>query len=293
MSGLRVHATLVGAVGVASWASILIRWSDAPPLIIATWRLGLATALILPWTLATRWSTLKGLSRRRWGLAMASGCLLALHFWSWIASLDLTSVASSVVLVSTSPIFVGLGAHFLLRERINKTLAVSIAISVAGAVLIGMDDLGRGTHALQGDILALSGAVAVAGYLLIGRGLRPGLDLLSYVTVVYGTAAVMLLVLAAAGRHPMVGYPPKTHLLMVLLALGPQLVGHTTFNWALRYVSAAAVAVVTLGEPVGAMILAYIFLREGLTWTGALGSVLVLLAIYLAKGTEPGGNVPR
>lgn len=277
-----IYFVLFGAVGVISFASILIKLADAPALTIAAYRLGIASLVLIPLAVARRGAELRALSPRDWGLSLLSGAFLSLHFIAWIASLQYTSVASSVVLVATNPIFVGLGTVIFLRERLPPLLIGGLLVSTLGGIVIGSDDFRRGGRALYGDLLALLGAIAHSGYLLIGRRVRQGMSALAYITLVYGTAAALTLAVALLARVPWTGYTAQTYAMIVLLALGPQLLGHTAYNWALRYVPAAVVAVVILAEPIGATALAYLLLRESLTSTKAAGGVLTLLGIYLA-----------
>ena len=277
-----VYFALFGAVVIISFASILIKRADAPALIIAAYRLGIASLILVPLAAARRGTELRALSARDWGLSLLSGAFLSAHFIAWIASLKYTSVASSVVLVATNPIFVGLGTVLFLKERLHPLLVAGILVSTLGGIAIGWDDFRLGGPALYGDLLALVGAVAHSGYLLIGRRVRQGTTALTYITLVYGTAALLTLMAALLVGVPWTGYTAQTYAMIVLLALGPQLLGHTAYNWALRYVSAAVVAVVILAEPVGATALAYALLGEPVTLTKAIGGFLTLLGIYLA-----------
>jgi len=286
----RVFIVLLFAVGVISAASILIKLAEAPALVIAAYRLGVTGLLVGPTAFALRRQELRALDRRDWLLSLLSGAFLSLHFILWISSLQFTSVASSVVFVTTNPIFVGLGSFFILGERLPRALIGGIVFAVVGGVLIGSGDLALGGMALTGDLLALLGGIAHSGYLLIGQRVRVKTDVLSYIAIVYGMAAVLTLIGAALSGIPFTGYPTMTYVWMVLLALGPQILGHSSYNWALRYVSAAAVAVIILGEPVGATILAYLILGEGLTWWKVTGGVLVLSGIYLATQAERNGR---
>ncbi|MGQ9478127.1 MAG: DMT family transporter [Candidatus Bipolaricaulia bacterium] len=277
-----VYGVLLGAVAILSFGSILIRLTPVPAPTIAAYRLTLATLLLAPLAWRGR-AELKELSRQDLALSLASGLFLALHFITWISSLKWTSVASSVVLVSTNPIFVGLGSRFLLRERLAPLLIWGIAISFIGGVLIGYSDLRFGGKELIGDLLALGGALFASGYLLLGRRVRRRIGLVNYIFVVYGLAAAVLIAIALTSGQPLFGHSGRAYLFMFLLALGPQLLGHSGLNWALRYISAAMVAVATLGEPVGATILAYLILGEGLTPLQAGGGLLILVGIYLAS----------
>ena len=275
-------------VTTVSTAAILIRLAqvEAHSLVIAAWRLALATLILTPIALTTCRSELRTMTRREWGSALASGLLLAIHFATWITSLAYTSVAASVVLVSTNSIFVGLASHLLLRERLSKNMAAALLIATAGGVIIGLGDLGEGTHQLWGDVLALAGAIAVAGYFLIGRQLRARLSLLAYVFPVYGTAAVALMVTMLISGLPAIPQHPQTWLWLLLMALGPQILGHSSLNWALRYLSATYVTIAILGEPIGSTLLAWWLLGETPSLWAVTGGVLTLVGIAVASYTE-------
>jgi len=281
-----LYVILLGAIAVISFAAILIKLAEAPALVIATYRLTLAMIIITPGVLLKNRGKVATFSKQDWLLSLLSGIFLSLHFLTWISSLQYTSVASSVVLVTTNPIFVGLGSYFILKERLQPLLIAGIAASVVGGVLIGYGDFTAGANVLYGDFLALVGAMMASGYLLIGRKVRQKMDLLTYIFVVYGMAAAVLLMLSLLTGQKLLGYTKNTYLLLVLLAVGPQLFGHTSFNWALKYVSAAVVAVVILGEPVGATIWAYLILAESLTPLKLIGGSLILIGIYLAARAE-------
>lgn len=283
------RATLVGGLvlGVlaVSSAAILIRIADAHPLAIAFWRcFGGATALA-PFALGTRRDA-PPLDRTQRRQLLGAGAFLALHFALWIASLDFTTVASSVTLVAMSPIFVGLGARFFLGEPPSGRTWVGLALTVVGAVVIGSGDLfdeALGTGALLGDAMAVGGAVTVAGYFLAGRAARRRLPTMVYATAVYGVAAVLLLPTCLLIGADLVGFDIVTWLAIAGLIVGPQLFGHTVFNALLGYVSATVVAIVVLAEPVGAAILAWIVLAElppVLFWAGA---PLILVGVFIAS----------
>jgi drug/metabolite transporter (DMT)-like permease len=275
-------------VMTASTAAIFIRLAqvEVHSLVVAAWRLTLATLILTPIALGMRHSELRRLTRREWGSALASGMLLAIHFAAWISSLAYTSVAASVVLVSTSPIFVGLASHLLLHERLSREMVLALLVATAGGVLIGLGDLGEGTHRLWGDVLALVGAMAVAGYFLIGQRLRARLSLLAYVFPVYGTAAVVLMVTVLASGLPRIPHRPQTWLWLLLMALGPQIVGHSSLNWALRYLSPTYVTIATLGEPIGSTLLAWWLLGERPSLWAAVGGALILAGIAIASHVE-------
>jgi drug/metabolite transporter (DMT)-like permease len=278
----RVTITLIFAVLVISTASTLIKLADAPALVIAAVRLGIAGLVLTPAALVLRRSQLTSLFVSDGKLALLSGALLSLHFFTWISSLQFTSVASSVILVATNPIFVGLGSVVLLKEKLKPLLVAGMAVSITGAILISLNDLSLGGGAFYGDLLAILGAITHSGYLLIGQRLRAKADNLTYITLVYGTAAVLLVGAALISGMSFAGYSSNTYWMMLLLAIGPQLIGHSSYNWALRYLTAAVIAVVILAEPIGASALAYFILGEQITLLEIFGGVLVLIGIALA-----------
>jgi drug/metabolite transporter (DMT)-like permease len=271
-------------VGVlaASFGAIFVRLAEAPSLVIASYRLLIASLIVAPVGLMRRHAELRALSRRDLLWAIVSGVFLSLHFVFWIASLEHTSVASSVFFVSTSPIFVGVTSHLLTRDKLSLTMSTGIAVAVLGGLVIAWNDLAIGGEALRGDLLAIVGAVMVGGYFMAGRRLRPKVSLLAYVTVVYSIAALGALALTLLTRHSFSGYSAQTWAMLILLAAVPQLLGHSSLNWALRLLPAAAVGVVTLGEPVGSTVLAYFLLREPPALVTVLGGALILTGIYLS-----------
>ena len=277
---IRLYLFLPIGIIAISTASIFIKLCDAPALIIATYRLILASLVLLP--MASYRRVWKGWSRSELGWLVLSGICLSLHFAFWIASLKYTSVTSSVVLVSTNPIFVGLGAWFFFKESVGLNLILGIALSVLGSGLISFGDMTISREALMGDGLAFLGAITASGYLLVGRKMRKGQDLLSYIFPVYSAAAIVLIILSFGFQKPFFGYSSSTYLFLFLLALVPQLIGHTTFNWSLKYLPASLVAVAILGEPLGSTILAYFILGEGLTILKVLGGVFIFAGILIA-----------
>lgn len=273
----------VGVVAVSSGAVLVRLATGASPLAVAAWRLVLASAILVPIALAH--GTLRALKRKDLALGVLSGVALAIHFVLWISSLSNTSVASSVLFVSTHPVFVGVGSALFLGERVSRSLVVGIAVALTGGILVGFGDLRLG--AWTGDLLALGGGLFAAVYFLIGRRLRSHVSLVDYTAITYGTAAILTLAACLVFRIRLVGFAPPTYLWLALLALGPQLIGHTTFNWALRHLPATKVSVLILGEPVGAAVLAYLVFGETLTWLGALGAAILLAGITISlRGKE-------
>jgi len=275
----------IGLIAI-SFASIFIKICDAPPLIIAAYRLGLATLALLFITLPRTLPEFLEMGRQEILASLLAGIFLSFHFAFWITSLKYTSVASSVILVTTNPIFVALISAFFLREKISLALLFSILLAVLGGVIIAWEDWGHGRGNFYGDLLALLGAMMATGYLLVGRRIRQKMGLSAYITLVYGVAAILLITFALISGESFFRYSPRTYLLFFLLAFIPQLIGHTTLNWALKFFSATWVAVLILGEPVGATLLAYFLLEEPLTYRLFFGGTLVLLGIYFSAREE-------
>ncbi len=269
----------IGIIAIST-ASIFIKLCDAPALTIASYRMILASLILTPFACYKKpW---RGWKRKEIKWLLLSGLFLSLHFAFWITSLKYTSVVSSVVLVTTHPIFVGIGGRLFLRERMGINLIAGIVLSLLGCGLIGSGDVSLSKEALVGDGFALLGAVAASGYLLLGRKLRKGQDLFSYVFPVYSTAGLILIPLSLIFRESFFGYSSSTYAYLFLIALIPQLIGHTTFNWALKYLPASTVAITILGEPVGSTLLAYFILGEGLTIWKVVGGILILIGILIA-----------
>lgn len=290
---------LLTAILAVSTASIFIRFAQmdgAPSLVIAALRLTFATLLLAPLAITRHKDEMLNLTRAELILGLVSGLFLAVHFATWISSLEYTSVASSVVFVSTGPLWVALLSPMLLNERLTRAAIIGLGLALLGGTVIGLadaciwngglrcpdlDQVMQG-RAIWGNFLALAGAWAVTGYLIIGRKLRAKLSLIPYIFVVYGMAALALIIIMfTAGQSPF-GNEAKTYGWIFLLAAIPQLIGHSTYNWALRYLPAAFVAVTTLGEPIGSAILAFFILNERPTIATIIGGVLILLGIYFA-----------
>jgi drug/metabolite transporter (DMT)-like permease len=269
----------------------LVRLSHAHPLAIAAWRLGFALLVIGALLLVTgEWRQWRRLERRELAIGLGAGTMLALHFWSWNASVGLTTVAASVVLVNTQPVIVALLSAVWLREPPSRRQWLGIAIAMAGALVVALPDLvaasGAGAHpeALLGDLLALVGACTAAIYFVAGRRLRATLDLWPYVGLVYGSCFIALVVFGVVTRAPMIPQPPREMAIFAALALGPMLLGHTGLNWALKHSPAFVVNLTLLGEPVGATVLAALLpgIREVPGIATFVGGGIVLTGILMA-----------
>jgi len=275
---------LFGVLAVA-FSSIFTKLAQAPPLIIAAYRLGFTVLIIATPTYLTGQDELRAIRKRDLGLACLAGVFLALHFAVWISSLSYTSIASSTVLVAMQPLFVISGGYLFYRERIGRLGLLGVAMALLGSILIGVHDFRIGGQALWGDILAFAGAVFVAGYVLIGRDLRARMALLPYTFLVYGAATLVLVLLNLAAGCSFYPYPAMTWVWFIGLAVIPTIFGHSLYSWALKYVKAAVVSVSTLGEPVSATILAYFVFGQVPGPIQLLGGIIIItgLAVFITS----------
>jgi len=280
MTRYPVYGLIAFSVLCMATASIMIRVSDAPSMIIAFYRVvftALAAGILSGPALVDR---TRKMDRKDLYLVTGSGFFLALHFAFWNSSLNYTSVASSVLFTNLQVIFVLFFSIFFLKEKVNQWVLAGIALALGGSACIALGDLGNGK--LSGDLLALASGLFVAVYFIIGRQVRMRVDVWTYTSGVSLMAAVVLLAASRLMGLPMTAYQTKDWIIFLLLALGPGIAGHGSLNWALKYVKAPIVAVSILGESVGASILAWIIFQESLAWYQLLGGILILAGIYLA-----------
>lgn len=275
------YIILVIAILGMSFGSVFTRLSTAPSLVIATYRNGFAALVLAPFAVTMCRKELLGLSPRDLGAALASGFFLSLHFATWTTSLKYTSVASSTVLVTLQPIFVILGAYLFLGEKVSPKALLAVLIAIGGSILIGISDFQIGGLALWGDFLAFSGGILIAGYVIIGRSLRPRFSLTGYTFIVYGSCSLFLLLMALVSGTPLISYPPREWLLFLAMALIPTIIGHSLLNLNLKYLPASTVSMSVLGEPLGASILAGLLLNELPTSLQVVGSAIIIVGVYL------------
>ncbi|HET7457030.1 MAG TPA: DMT family transporter [Gemmatimonadaceae bacterium] len=283
---------LVALLGIST-AGPLVRLSHADPLAIASWRLAFSL-LVVGAALARSggWRQWARLRRGDLAVAVGAGVLLALHFWSWNASIGLTTIAASVVLVNMQPAFVALASAAWLHERPERRQAIGIGVAIAGAFVVALPDLlashpaGGAADPILGDLLALVGAVTAALYYAAGRRLRQTLDLWPYVGLVYGACLVTLLAISLSRGVRLVGLPGREYAIFAALAAGPMLLGHTGMNWALKFLPAYVVNLTVLGEPVGATLLAALIpgIGERPTIATLVGGALLLGGVLATSG---------
>ena len=286
-SRLKIISVLGLGLIALSFASILIKLTQAPTMVIAAGRLTIASLVLTPFFWSKFPRIRLELKRVKWGLIFLSGLFLAMHFTLWIESLSHTTVPSSVVLVAMNPIFVAILSPIILREKITFRIGLAVILGAIGAIIIAIQGL-NSLIMTKGNLLALGGAVCAGGYMIVGRRIRPHISLISYIYIMYATAAILLMFgVLLTGQH-LSGYSWQVYLFIILLALGPQLIGHTSFNWALGYITAPVVAMTILGEPIGTTILSWAILAQPPTFREIIGGIIICFGIYLAALSETG-----
>jgi len=290
-SGCQIALGLTVGVLAASTAAIFVRLANASAgesgigfsLVLSASRLALAAIVLLPNWRNVYASQPTPIAIRH---TIAAGIALAVHFATWITSLSYTSIAASTTLVTTSSVWVALLSWLWFGEKPARLTLLGIGIAFAGSFLIGLGDtslISGGTNTLLGDILALAGSLAASLYFLWGReAQRQGMGIGSYATVAYSVAAIALLPLPVLAQTSYTGYTAKTYGYMVLMALLPQLIGHTSLNWSVRWVSPTMVTLAILFEPIGSSLLGYWIFGElpGLLVLG--GGIVLLLGVAIA-----------
>ncbi len=284
---MKPYLTLLVGVLAVSFAAIFIRLAEAPPLVIATYRLTIASIILIPIASVKSSLSLKKLSERDILLMLLSSVFIALHFWLWITSLSYTSIASSVILVTSHPAFVAVLSFFLWGERLGRVTIGGIVLALIGIIFINYVGFTFTSEALWGDILALMAGFAMGAYLIIGGQLRARIDILTYLAIIYTGSAVMLLITTVSLGYSLTGYSSTTYVMLVLLALVPQLIGHSSLNLAVRLIPVTLVSVAILGEPVGATILGYFILDEIPTVNEMVGGFLILAGIFTVMRRSP------
>jgi drug/metabolite transporter (DMT)-like permease len=254
---------------------------EVPALVIAFYRMAIATALLSLPALAFKSKEIASLTRRDAGLLAVGGLCLAVHFGAFITSLRYVPIATSVVLVNSHPLFVVIASYFFLGERPLRRGLIGTAIGFAGMVIMSHNALGNLQLAIKGDGLAVLGALAVVGYFIVGRKARARMSLLGYVAPLYGVCSVLLLIWVLAVSDPLLPYGASTWGYLAALAVVPTVIGHTVFNWAIKHVRPTAISVAFLGEPVAASLLALIIFGQRPQLATFIGGALVLAGVYL------------
>ena len=266
--------------------SLFVRLADSPALATAAYRMTFSFLMLLPFALLKTRKEIFSLSKREIGACALAGFFLAGHFGTWISSLDHTSVANSVVLVNTIPIWVGIIGPLALGEKANRSFWLACGLCLTGAFVLCGKGFSLRFETLTGDGLALAGAFFVALYLMIGRNLRKKLSLLAYASVCYGSASLFLWIAVLISGQQTSGFSNETWVYLICLAVLSQILGHTLYNWSLQWIKAAIVSIALLGEPIGAILLAWAFLGETIDLQQGIGGSLILFGVYMVARNE-------
>lgn len=272
---------LMGVVAI-SFSSILVKWSAAPASILGMYRLLMTVIMLFPFL---PWKNLKNVSKdinkRDWLLIFISGLFLGLHFLFWMDSLKYTTVASSMILTTLEPVFVMIGAYFIYKEKTNFFGILSILIAITGSIIIASGDIGLSSTALYGDLLSILGTLAVAIHMLAGQNLCRKISPLLYSFFVFLIGGIILFFYNIINRVSLIEYPVNDWWIFLLLALVPNIFGHALFNWLLKFVDATTISMAVLGEPIGAIILAYLLLGETTSLSQIIGGILSIIGVSM------------
>lgn len=280
MVKINPYFVLATAVLGVSVSAIFVKYTTAPSEVTAFYRLLFTFLLTLPLTLGTKKYQWRKITQKQLVYIFLSALFLSLHFVTWFASLNYTSVASSTVLVNTQPFFVILFGFIIWRQPVSKSGLFSIGLALIGTTILSWGDFSLGGDSLWGDCLALIGAIFIAIHYLFTSHLRHEMDTVPYTTLLYGFATLILALAVLIGGYSFVGYSVNDYMVFFGLALFCTILGHTLFSWCMKYLSASSVSLSVLGEPVIAAVIAYILLGESFSGSQLLGSILVLISIY-------------
>lgn len=272
-----------------SLSSIIIRFSEAPALVISAYRMLFTSLMLLIPVVINNRSEFKKITKKEYMLCTVSGVFLAFHFASWISSIKMTTVANSTILVSCSPIFVALANYFISKEKLGRKMAVGISMSLAGTIIIAMGSSKEAaSNMMLGNILAFLGAIFVAGYLVIGGIARKNLSAGIYVFIVYSVSTAVLFIMCIISETPIYPYSSKEFLLFIALAFFCSILGHTVYNYMVKYVSSTMISVSTLSEPIFASVLALLIFREIPSIYTLIGGMIIIAGIfyYLVSQTK-------
>lgn len=284
----KVNPYFILAIGVisVSTSAIFVKVSQAPSEVIAFYRLFFSVIIMLPVFLIKYANELRLITKRDWLFSLVAGVFLAFHFILWFESLNYTSVASSTVLVTLQPLFAFVGTYVFFKEKFTVRAIFCGVMAIIGSFIISWGDFKISGSALFGDILALIACALVTAYLMFGQSVRKRVSLITYTFVVYAISAITLFIYVLILGQPLTNYPTSDWLYFVLLAIIPTLLGHTLFNWSVKWLSTSTISMAILLEPIGATILAYYLLNEKIMLTQIIGGLIVMasLAFFLIEG---------
>ncbi|PKR83841.1 DMT family transporter [Heyndrickxia camelliae] len=281
-------ALIVGVIAVST-SAILVKLSSADSGVIAFYRLFFTVVMMLPFFLVKNVREVRAITLGDWVKSIIAGIFLAFHFILWFESLNLTSVASSTVLVTLQPLFAFIGAFLIFKESFSAKAILSGVIAVIGSFIISWGDFAINGKALLGDFIALAACALVTGYLLIGQNIRKRLSLMTYTFIVYAISSIVLFLYILMKKEPFYHLHTQDWIYFILLAIFPTLLGHTIFNWCIKWISTATISMAILFEPIGAAILAYYIFNEKIVITQVIGGIIIIVSVvfFVLDGKSP------
>ncbi|MFJ7891393.1 DMT family transporter [Lysinibacillus xylanilyticus] len=279
----KIHPYIPIFIGVisVSLSAIFVKLANAEAGVIAFYRMLFSVLIMAPLFFGKYTNEIKELRIRDWLFSSVAGIFLAFHFILWFESLNYTSVASSTVLVTLQPLFAFVGTYFFFKENITLKTILAGVIAIVGSILISWGDFKLSGTAFYGDMLALVACALVTAYFLFGQDVRKRLSLVTYTMVVYAVSTITLFIYVLIKGESFGPYPTMDWIWFILLAIVPNLLGHTLFNWSIKYVSTNVVSIAILFEPIGAAILALLIFKEYLIATQIIGGFIVIVGILL------------
>ncbi|WP_079418287.1 DMT family transporter [Paenibacillus ferrarius] len=279
-SSLTSHPFILLFISIlsVSISSIMIKFSDTPTSVAGMYRLFISVIILLPFI---PWKMFRSLdmNKKDWSIVILAGLFLGLHFLFWMESLVYTSVASSMVLLSLQPLFVMIGSYFLFKEQANLFTVFCLVAALFGSILIAWGDIGISKEALIGDGLSLIGTIFVSAYLLAGQKVSRKMDANVYSIFVFFIGGIVMLIYNLFNNYSLVEYNSSEWTYFLLLAIIPTIFGQCIFNLLLKSIGATTVSVGIIGEPVLAIILAYLLLGEKISLFQFLGGMMTLFGM--------------
>jgi drug/metabolite transporter (DMT)-like permease len=275
---------IVGMIAI-SFAPILVRFSDTPVSVQGMYRMLFTILIMLPFG-TKQIPQLRIISKKDWALLGIAGFFLALHFLLWMESLNYTSIASSTIILSLEPVFVMIGAYFFFKDRIGTFALIGLIVALIGAICVGSGDISLSAKAFKGDLLSLTGTIAIVVNMLIAKRILSRVPSFLYSMIVFAVAFVSFTMYNLTMDFNFTGYPAKEWMIFVLLAIVPTVLGHMIFNWLLQYVKPTTISITVLAEPVGSSLLGMLIFKEMVTSFQLAGGAFIIIGLLLYMRSE-------
>lgn len=273
-----------------SLSAIFVKLSDAPSTVMVMYRMFLASLLLLPICIKYRKSLFQ-IKRKEWFAIILAGFFLAAHFGLWFESLNHTTVASSTLILALQPAIALIGGLIFFKEKIDIRLLLAMLIAFIGVVIVGGGNLDLGQGVLLGNFLSFLAVIFIVCYLLIGQRNVKSVNHWIYSFLVFFVAGVTMMIFNLIGNVPLIGYTANDWIVFILLAIFPS-AAHIIFNLLLKYVNTTTISMSTLGEPIGASILAILLLNEMITTIEIVGGIFIILGIFYFLRIQGGTKQP-